>query len=147
MDAADRSTVSRPASGPKCPSDQRALPREISGGAADWTQASASAATFGEACNENTAHACHTHAFADWLATTALSTTIQNVSWIIPTVQTVHIVCVAIVISAVFLVDMRILGVFARGAAGGGPVTPVPAPGSGTRLIVLLRDGLAADHR
>jgi hypothetical protein len=55
------------------------------------------------------------HTFGDWLAGTGLSTTIQNVSWIIPTVQTVHIVCVAIVISATFLVDMRILGVFARG--------------------------------
>jgi len=54
------------------------------------------------------------HAFAEWLATTAMSNTIQNVTWIIPTVQTVHIVCVALVISAVFLVDLRILGVFAR---------------------------------
>ncbi len=54
------------------------------------------------------------HAFTEWLANTALSNTIQNVSWIIPTVQTVHIVCVAIVISAVFLVDLRILGIFAR---------------------------------
>ncbi|HVY80161.1 MAG TPA: DUF6644 family protein [Steroidobacteraceae bacterium] len=53
------------------------------------------------------------HAFSEWLAGTSLSNTIQNVSWIIPTVQTIHIVCVAIVISAVFLVDMRILGVFA----------------------------------
>lgn len=51
--------------------------------------------------------------FGEWLASTGLSTTIQNVSWIIPTVQTVHIVCVAIVIAAVFLVDMRILGIFA----------------------------------
>ncbi|HEV7714958.1 MAG TPA: DUF6644 family protein [Steroidobacteraceae bacterium] len=54
------------------------------------------------------------HSFAEWLATTRLSEIIQNVSWIIPTVQTVHIVCVAIVISAVFLVDLRILGIFAR---------------------------------
>jgi hypothetical protein len=53
------------------------------------------------------------HRFGEWLAGTPLSNTIQNVSWIIPTVQTVHIVCVAIVISAVFFVDMRILGVFA----------------------------------
>jgi hypothetical protein len=55
------------------------------------------------------------HAFCEWLANTGLSTTIQNVSWIIPTVQTIHIVSVAIVISSVFLVDMRILGVFASG--------------------------------
>jgi len=53
-------------------------------------------------------------AFGDWLATTSLSATIQNVSWIIPTVQTVHIVCVAIVIAATFLVDLRILGIFSR---------------------------------
>jgi uncharacterized membrane protein len=53
-------------------------------------------------------------AFADWLALTELSTVIQNTSWIIPTVQTIHIVCVAIVISATFLVSLRILGVFDR---------------------------------
>ncbi len=54
------------------------------------------------------------HRFGEWLAGTALSMTIQDVSWIIPTVQTVHIVCVAIVISSVFLVDLRLLGIFAR---------------------------------
>ena len=53
-------------------------------------------------------------AFGEWLATTSMSETIQNVSWIIPTVQTIHIVCVAIVISATFLVDLRILGIFSR---------------------------------
>jgi len=53
-------------------------------------------------------------ALGEWLATTSLSNTIQNVSWIIPTVQTIHIICVAIVISAAFLVDLRILGLFSR---------------------------------
>ena len=53
-------------------------------------------------------------AFADWLAMTPLSEVIQNVSWIIPAVQTIHIVCVAIVISSTFLVDLRILGFFSR---------------------------------
>src|SRR5687767_9971388 len=51
-------------------------------------------------------------AFSDWLAATPLSTVIQNVSWIIPTIQTVHIVTVAIVISATFLVSLRVLGIF-----------------------------------
>lgn len=50
--------------------------------------------------------------FSDWLASTPLSTVIQNVSWIIPTVQTIHIVCVGIVISATFLVSLRVLGLF-----------------------------------
>ena len=54
------------------------------------------------------------HRFGEWLAGTPLSNTIQNVSWIIPTIQTIHIICVAIVISATFLVDLRILGMFAR---------------------------------
>ena len=53
-------------------------------------------------------------AFADWLAQTQTSNVIQNVSWIIPTVQTIHIVCVAIVISATFLVSLRMLGIFDR---------------------------------
>jgi hypothetical protein len=53
-------------------------------------------------------------AFGEWLASTSTSNTIQNVSWIIPTIQTIHIICVAIVISATFLVDLRILGLFAR---------------------------------
>jgi hypothetical protein len=54
------------------------------------------------------------HAIADWLVTTEASAAIQDVSWIIPTVQTIHIVCVAIVVSATFLVSLRILGVFDR---------------------------------
>jgi hypothetical protein len=52
--------------------------------------------------------------FSDWLAGTSLSEVIQNVSWIIPAVQTVHIVCVAVVIAATFLVSLRVLGVFDR---------------------------------
>jgi hypothetical protein len=52
--------------------------------------------------------------FGEWLADTAVSSTIQNVPWIIPAVQTVHILCVALVMAAVFIVDLRILGVLAR---------------------------------
>jgi hypothetical protein len=49
---------------------------------------------------------------SDWLAATPLSTVIQNVSWIIPSIQTVHIVSVAIVVTATFLVSLRVLGIF-----------------------------------
>lgn len=52
--------------------------------------------------------------FGDWLAATPLSATIQNITWIIPAVQTIHILCVALVMAAVFIVDLRILGVLAR---------------------------------
>ena len=54
------------------------------------------------------------HAFCEWLGQTPLSLTIQNVAWIIPMVQSIHILCIAIVISAVFMVDLRLLGVIGR---------------------------------
>jgi hypothetical protein len=53
--------------------------------------------------------------FCQWLAHTSLSQTIQNVAWIIPSVQSVHILSVAIVMSSVFMVDLRLLGVIGRG--------------------------------
>jgi len=52
--------------------------------------------------------------FGEWLAGTSLSVTIQNVSWIIPTTQAIHILCVALLMSAIFIVDLRILGLLAR---------------------------------
>jgi hypothetical protein len=52
--------------------------------------------------------------FSEWLATTSLSLTIQNVTWIIPAVQTVHILCVAAVFSSVLMVDLRLLGITQR---------------------------------
>ena len=52
--------------------------------------------------------------FEQWLAGTALSSTIQTVSWIIPATQAIHILCVALVMSAIFIVDLRILGLLAR---------------------------------
>jgi hypothetical protein len=55
------------------------------------------------------------HAFCQWLGETPLSLVIQNVSWIIPTVQTIHIICIAIVISSVFMMDLRLLNVAGRG--------------------------------
>src|SRR5205085_10833720 len=52
--------------------------------------------------------------FSKWLAATSLSHTIQTVSWIIPTLQTIHILCVAAVFSAAVLVDLRIFRMFER---------------------------------
>jgi hypothetical protein len=52
--------------------------------------------------------------FSKWLAATSLSHTIQTVTWIIPTLQTIHILCVAIAFSSAVLVDLRILRLFER---------------------------------
>jgi hypothetical protein len=53
-------------------------------------------------------------ALSKWLAATSLSQTIQTDSWIIPTLQTIHILCVAVVFSAAVLVDFRIWRLFER---------------------------------
>ncbi|HLG80725.1 MAG TPA: DUF6644 family protein [Bradyrhizobium sp.] len=52
--------------------------------------------------------------FSKWLAATPLSHTIQTVTWIIPTLQTIHILCVAIAFSSAVLVDLRIFRLFER---------------------------------
>ena len=49
--------------------------------------------------------------FAEWLSTTFLSVFIQNHnSWVIPTIQSIHIVGIAVVLGSVFMIDLRILG-------------------------------------
>jgi len=49
--------------------------------------------------------------FAEWLSQTYLSTLIQNHnSWVIPTIQSIHIVGIGVVLGSVFMVDLRILG-------------------------------------
>jgi hypothetical protein len=49
--------------------------------------------------------------FAEWLSTTFLSVFIQNHnSWVIPTIQSIHIVGIAIVLGSVFMIDLRLLG-------------------------------------
>jgi hypothetical protein len=54
------------------------------------------------------------HAFCQWLAETPLSLVIQNVPWIIPTTQSIHILSVAIVISSAVMLDLRMLNVVGR---------------------------------
>jgi hypothetical protein len=46
--------------------------------------------------------------FSGWLAATSLSHTIQTTGWVIPTLQTIHILSVAIVFSSAVLVDLRL---------------------------------------
>ena len=78
--------------------------------------------------------------FSKWLGSTGLSHTIQTVSWIIPTLQTIHILCVAIVFSSAVLVNLRIFRLFERDEPLGAvarrflpPIWPV--------LLVLLVTG------
>lgn len=49
--------------------------------------------------------------FCDWLSNTSVSLTIQTVMWIIPAVQTIHILCVALVMSSMAMLDFRLMHV------------------------------------
>ena len=52
--------------------------------------------------------------FCLWLEQTALSQAIQSTAWIVPAVQTVHIVAVATVIGAVLMLNLRLLRLVGR---------------------------------
>ena len=80
-------------------------------------------------------------AFCDWLSNTWLSLRIQDDFWVIPTVQTVHILAIAVVMSSVTMVDLRLLGM-----AGRGQSLPEVAhrflPWVWTAIVVLLASGM-----
>ena len=49
------------------------------------------------------------HAFTEWLAATPLSMLIQNVGWVIPTTQSIHIICISILMGATWMINLRML--------------------------------------
>jgi uncharacterized membrane protein SirB2 len=79
--------------------------------------------------------------FAIWLSHTAISDFIQNVLWIIPAVQCVHILAIAVVMSSVAMIDLRIFGLASRSA----PMAEVAhryLPWIWTALVVLAVTGV-----
>jgi putative copper export protein len=48
--------------------------------------------------------------FTEWLSQTSISLAIQTHLWIIPTVQSIHIVGIGVVVASVFMIDLRVLG-------------------------------------
>jgi hypothetical protein len=48
--------------------------------------------------------------FAAWLQTTALSVKIQSISWIIPVLQSTHIVMIGVVFVSSLMIALRVLG-------------------------------------
>jgi len=48
--------------------------------------------------------------FAGWLAQTSLSLTIQTHEWVIPTVQSIHIVAIGVALVSAFMIAFRVLG-------------------------------------
>ncbi len=52
--------------------------------------------------------------FAVWLGKTPLSAFVAGKDWVVPTVQTVHILAISVVVAAVVIVHLRVLGVIER---------------------------------
>jgi hypothetical protein len=48
--------------------------------------------------------------FTGWLAQTSFSLIIQTHEWVIPTVQSIHIIAIGIVLVSVFMIVLRVLG-------------------------------------
>ena len=55
------------------------------------------------------------HAFTNWLSMTGPSQVIQNVTWIVPLVQVIHISFVAVIMGGAVLLDFRLLDLAGRG--------------------------------
>ena len=52
--------------------------------------------------------------FTTWLAATPVSQAIGEIHWITPAVQCVHILAIAVVMSAILMMDLRLLGAVGR---------------------------------
>jgi len=48
--------------------------------------------------------------FGHWLQTTQLSIAIQSINWIIPLLQSIHIICIGLVVVSSMMIVLRILG-------------------------------------
>ena len=48
--------------------------------------------------------------FAAWLSQTTVSLAIQTHEWVIPTIQSIHIVAIGVVLASAFMIELRILG-------------------------------------
>jgi len=55
--------------------------------------------------------------FCQWLAATPLSRAIRTTGWVIPALQTIHILCVAVLFSSAVLVDLRFWRLLQRDVA------------------------------
>jgi hypothetical protein len=79
--------------------------------------------------------------FADWLSTTRISTLFQDQLWVVPTSQSIHIVCVCLVFASAIMINLRLLGVGASGRTIS-QLTDQVVPWMWRALCVLLFTGV-----
>ena len=79
--------------------------------------------------------------FSDWLAATSLSQLFAGLGWFVPTVQTVHILSIAVVVTTLGMLDFRLLRLIRTGP----PLATLAGnfiPWTWRALIVLLVSGI-----
>jgi hypothetical protein len=81
------------------------------------------------------------NAFLEAVGATPLSQLLQNVRWLIPLIQSTHILALSLVFVSAAVVDLRILGVAGRGQALSS-LTHRFLPWVGWGVLVLLVTGL-----
>lgn len=79
--------------------------------------------------------------FADWLSNTALSKTLQDQPWVVPTSQSIHIIAVSIVFGSACMINLRLLGV-GRSGRSVSQLSNTLVPWMWRALAVLLLTGL-----
>lgn len=72
---------------------------------------------------------------------TGVSVAFQSANWFVPTVQTVHIISIAILLTSVYVVSFRLIGV-TRGAQPLSVLIAKSTPWVWTTLCVLLGTGI-----
>ncbi|MDP3738810.1 MAG: hypothetical protein Q8R02_15555 [Hyphomonadaceae bacterium] len=80
------------------------------------------------------------HDFSAWLSATPPSQVIQNNFWIIPTIQSIHILAICVVISSASLINLRLVGIVGRADPVAGFASRY-LPWTWTALVVLLLSG------
>jgi hypothetical protein len=79
--------------------------------------------------------------FCDWLSMTGISVAFQSADWFVPTVQTVHIISIAVLLTSVYVVSFRLIGV-TRGRQPLAVLIAKSTPWVWTTLCVLLGTGI-----
>jgi hypothetical protein len=53
------------------------------------------------------------HTLTEWIYGTALSAAIRDISWVVPVVQSIHIIAIAVVVGCALVTELRIVGIVA----------------------------------
>ncbi|MDP9091279.1 MAG: hypothetical protein M3O26_21400 [Pseudomonadota bacterium] len=79
--------------------------------------------------------------FCDWLSRTSVSVAFQSANWFVPLVQTVHIMAIGILLTAVYVLSFRLVGL-TRGAQPLAALGARSTPWVWAALCVLLLTGV-----